>query len=126
MAIEQDYQTDFRGIGSTVHMTGGSKQTELTSLIRRVHQDSDHDSMTYAEYVERGTGNGRRIVGAPINTGFPDYQVVQIGGFFLLPESEYSSGGNNPFCAEYIGAWVQDSAHKGADEYGAHVVRLLQ
>ncbi len=125
-AIERDYQTTWRGIGDTVNMTGGAKQTQLASLRNRINQDTDPYSATYEQYAAGNRGNGRRLVGAPINTGAPDYRVVQIGAFFLLPVSEYDSGGNRPFCAEYVGAWVQGSSHKGVEESGAHVVRLIK
>ena len=124
--IEGDYQTAWRGVGDTVTMTGGAKQAERTSLLVRIGQDTDTTAPNYTSYVSNGTGNGRRIVGAPINTGFPDYTVVQIGAFFLRPTSNYDQGGNSPWCAEYLGAWVQGSRHRGAGNPGAYVVRLTQ
>ena len=93
--IVDDYQSVTRSIGDTVTMTGGAKQTELSSLIQRVNQDNDVTSLTFAQYMAGGQGTGRRIVGAPINTGSPNYQIVQIGAFFLLPASQYSNGGNS-------------------------------
>lgn len=125
-AIEEDYQTVYRGIGESVDMTGGAKQTELSAMINRVNQDSDSSAETYADYVSRGFGNGRRVVGAPINTGYPDYRIVQIGAFFLYPAGSYDNSGNRPFCAEYLGAWVQGSQHKGVEPSGAFVTRLVQ
>lgn len=125
-AIERDVQTVWRSIGDTVVMTGGAKQTQLTSLVNRINQDSDRTSMTYSEYVAANRGNGRRLVGAPINSGYPTYRIVQMGAFFLLPVTEYDAGGNKPFCAEYVGAWVQGASHKGVDESGAFVVRLTK
>lgn len=125
-AIEQDYQTYQRAIGESVVMTGGAKQTIRNSLINRVNQDTDNISATYAEYVSRGIGNGRRLVVAPINTWYPDYRVVGFGAFFLLLPSEYPAGGNRPFCAEFIGAYVQGSRRKGAGAPGAYVVRLVE
>lgn len=124
--IEGDYQTAWRGVGDTVFMTGGAKQAQRTSLLVRVAQDTDSVSPNFVSYASVGIGNGRRIVGAPINSGYPDYRVVQIGAFFLRPANTYDQGGNSPWCAEYIGAWVQGSAHKGAGDPGAYVVRLSQ
>lgn len=125
-AIEDDYQSVTRAIGDSVVMTGGAKQTQLTSLLNRIGTDTDSTSATYADYVQKATGNGRRIVAAPVNLGSPTYQIVQIGAFLLLPASEYGSGGNQAFCAEYLGAWVQGSRNKGAGDGGAYVVRLIR
>ena len=124
--IENDYQSVYVQVGGTVTMTGGSKQAELDALENRVAQDTDSTSATYEDYIAGGLGNGRRLVGAPINTGSPDYTVVQIGAFFLLPASSYSSGGNNAWCAEYEGAWVKAAKNKGAADSGAYVTRLIQ
>ncbi len=109
-------------------MTGGAKQTQQDSIINRVRQDTDWASGSYAEYLVNGTGNGRRLIAVPINTWSPDYRVVGFAAFFLLDSSEYQSatGGNKPFCAEYIGPYVQGSAHQGAGGAGAFVVRLVQ
>jgi hypothetical protein len=124
--IEHDLQTIFRRVGDPVQMTGGAKQSQLTSLINRVMQDSDPTAPNFASYTERDRGNGRRLVAVPINTGYPNYRIVQIGGFMLLPSSEYGNGGNNPFCAEYVGAWVKGSKHPGVEETGAFVARLVR
>lgn len=124
--IVEDYQTVTRSIGDTVTMTGGAKQTQLTSLIERINQDNDSTSLTFSQYMTGGKGTGRRIVGAPINTGAPNYTIVQIGAFFLLPVSEYSNGGNAPFCAEFLGAWVQGARNPGAGDPGAYVARLIK
>jgi hypothetical protein len=124
--IEHDLQTIFRQVGDPVTMTGGAKQTQLTSLINRLMQDSDPTAPNFASYTQRDRGNGRRLVAAPINTGYPNYRIVQIGGFLLLPGSEYDNGGNRPFCAEYVGAWVKGSKHPGVEESGAFVARLVR
>lgn len=124
--IVDDYQTVTRSIGDSVTMTGGAKQTQLTSLVERVNQDGDSSSLNYTQYLSGGSGNGRRIVGAPINTGYPNYTIVQIGAFLLLPASQYSGGGNSPFCAQYLGAWVQGARNQGAGSPGAYVARLVR
>ena len=125
-AIEGDYQTVWRGIGDAVNMTGGAKQTELDALGVRIGQDQNSNAPNYQAYVSTGTGNGRRLVGAPINTGYPNYTVVQIGAFFLLPVGTYDKGGNSPWCAEYVGPWVQGEKTKGAGDAGAYVARMIQ
>jgi Flp pilus assembly protein TadG len=123
-AIEGDQQTITRTIGEAVTMTGGAKQTMVDSIIARVRQDTDATSASYASYAA-GAGNGRRIIAVPINTGYPLYQIVQIGAFLLLPPTEYTSGGNKPFCAEYVGSYVFGASHKGAAETGVYVARLI-
>jgi hypothetical protein len=128
-AIEGDYQTRPLEVGDTVTMTGGTKQTQQDSLINRVLQDTDSVSWTYAEYVAQGTGNGRRLVFVPINTWSPEYRVVGFAAFFLRVPSIYqtATGGNKPFCAEYVGPYVQGSSHQGAGgAAGVYVVRLVQ
>lgn len=125
-AITGDYQTVWRGIGDSVIMTGGAKQAELDALIERTNQDTNTTAPNYTAYVANGTGNGRRLVGAPINTGYPDYTVVQIGAFFLQTSNNYDKGGNSAWCAEYVGPWLQGSNHAGAGDTGAYVVRMTQ
>ncbi len=126
-AIIFDFQTVVRQIGDAVNMTGGAKQTQLDAIGERIAQDTDPNSATYTEYLAAGLGNGRRLVAALINTGNPDYTVVQVGAFFLLPVSQYNKGGNQPFCAEYVGPYMQGSKYSGgAVGAGYYVARLVQ
>ena len=129
-AIRQDIENDKQdftvAIGDTINMTGGAKQAELDALKVRVGQDTNSTAETYEDYMAAGNGNGRRIVGSPINSGSPDYKVLQIGAFFIAPADAYDSGGNNAWCAEYLGAWVQGAKNKGAADSGAYVVRLIK
>ncbi len=83
-----NYQTIVRAIGDSVNMTGGAKQTTRSALIERINQDSDSTSSTFSQYLSQGTGNGRRIVVAPINTWHPNYTLVGYGAFFLQPSSQ--------------------------------------
>lgn len=124
--IVDDYQSVTRSIGDAVTMTGGAKQSQLTSLVERINQDNDSTSPTFSQYMAGGKGSGRRIVGAPINTGAPNYTIVQIGAFFLLPTTQYNNGGNSSFCAEFLGAWVQGARNQGAGDPGAYVARLIK
>jgi hypothetical protein len=126
MAIEQDYLTAPLTIGTSVNMTGGAKQTQRTSLIVRINQDTDPNSASYAQYAAAGTGNGRRLVAVPVNSGSPYHNVLGYALFFLLLPSEYNKSGNQPFCAEYVGPYVQGSRHSGAGGPGTYVVRLVQ
>lgn len=128
--IEDDYQTVTRVVGDTVSMTGGAKQSQLTSIQNRILQDSDTTSYSYADYMASGRGNGRRIVLVPINNGGTppgtNNVIVSFGAFFLHRTTDYQNGGNQSWCAEYIGAWVQGSSSQGAGSPGAYVVRLVQ
>jgi hypothetical protein len=126
MSILQDYQSVHIVVGQPVTMTGGSKQTELRSaLTLRVGQDTNPLATSYADYVSSGTGNSRRLVAVAINSGSPGNIVVGIALFFLLAESDYTQGGNDPWCAEYVGPYVQGGDHQGAGGPGAYVVRLV-
>ncbi|HUS05825.1 MAG TPA: Tad domain-containing protein [Bryobacteraceae bacterium] len=124
--IVDDYQSVTRSIGDAVDMTGGAKQSQLDSLMTRIGQDADPTRSTFAAYSGAQMGNGRRMIAAPINTGYPNYRIVQIAAFLLLPTSEYKNGGSQPWCAEYVGAWVQGSKNKGAGTPGAYVARLTR
>ena len=124
MAIVQDYQSVHVTVGQPVTMTGGNKQTERDALIERVNQDTNPSATSYAEYVASGTGSSRRLVAVPINSGHPDNIVVGIALFFLL--GDYPQGGTDPWCAEYVGPYVQGGDHQGAGGPGAYVVRLVQ
>ncbi|SRR5579885_1740926 len=124
--IEFDQQDFTVTVGQSINMTGGAKQTELDALKVRIAQDTDSTSATYEDYIALGQGNGRRIVGVPLNNGYPTYTVVQIAAFFLPPASSYNSGGNSPWCAEYLGAWVEGAKNKGAADIGAYLVRLVK
>ncbi len=125
-AIESDYQSRPLGIGDALEMTGGAKQTIRDALIARISQDSDSTATTYAEYKARDQGNGRRIVAIAVNNGFPEYRVLGFAAFFLLAPSEYGTGGNQPFCGEFIGPYVQGGRGGGAGGPGAYVVRLVE
>ena len=122
-------QTIYREIGDIIDFTGGAKQTILDALLVRIGQDTDQSSTTYAQYLTNRVGNGRRLVGVPINDGGTplgtDNRMIGIGAFFLVPTGEYGSGGNQSWCAEYVGAWVKGSRKKGAGASGAYEVRLV-
>lgn len=64
--------------------------------------DTDQSSPTYAAYLSKGTGNGKRLVLAPVNDG--QTTVVGFAAFFLEP---YGQNGGKNVCAEYIGSYVQ-------------------
>lgn len=128
--IVDDYQSIFRNVGDLVLMTGGAKQSQLSSLYSRINQDTDLNSGNYSSY----TGNGRRIIAAPINDGGTplgsNNRIVGIGAFLLVPTAQYGNGGNQAWCAEYIGCFLQGSTHRCAvggnsNAAGAYVARLI-
>ena len=129
--IIDDVQSIFRSVGDLVAMTGGAKQSQLDSLHERINQDTDTTSTTYSSY----TGNGRRIIAAPINDGGTplgsNNRIVSIGAFLLTRTGDYGNGGNQAWCAEYVGCWLQGSSHRcavnvGSNGGGAFVARLIQ
>ena len=131
--VVDDTQVTAINIGDPVPMVGGAKNTEGTALDERVTEDSDPNSETYVDYTALGTGNGRRIVGVPINGGPPNFTAIGIGMFFLQPTPNYQSiGGNQAICAEYVGPYVEGSMHPGAGataatgSTGGYIVRLIQ
>jgi Flp pilus assembly protein TadG len=131
--IVDNNQASVINIGDPVPMVGGNKNTEGTALDARVQEDSDSLSATYAPYMALGTGNGRRIVGVPLNSGPPDFIAVGIGMFFLEATPLYQAvQGNTPICAEYVGPYVQGAMHPGGGasantgNTGGYVVRLIQ
>jgi len=120
-------------IGDPVPMVGGNKNTEGNALDTRVLEDSDSTSATYAAYLANGTGNGRRVVGVPVNNGPPNFNAIGIGAFLLMATPIYQSvTGTTPICAEYIGPYVAGSTRAGAGatsavgNTGGYMVRLIQ
>jgi len=90
-------------LGQPVPLTMGRKMTEASALDRKVAEDSDATSETYAQYIKKGAGNNRRVVTLPINDGHPTFNAVAFGAFFLAAEGTYASAANGAYCAEYIG-----------------------
>ena len=131
--IVDDTQVAVINIGDPVPMVGGNKNTEGNALDTRVLEDSDSTSATYAAYLANDTGNGRRVVGVPVNSGPPNFNAIGIGAFLLLGTPTYQDvTGITPICAEYIGPYVQGStrtgagATAGAGNTGGYMVRLIQ
>ena len=144
--IIDDTQTQTILIGEQVPMVGGNKNSEGNALQARVNEDTDPTSTTYGAYIAHGTGNGRRIIGVPINSGptavtingvsEDPFTAIGIGAFFLSEDpslADYSGvTGSTPICAEYIGPWVQGRVGTGASvvgstgETGGYEVRLIQ
>lgn len=131
--IVDNSQSSVLNIGDPVPMVGGNKNTEGSALDTRVQEDSDSISATYAAYMALGSGNGRRIIGVPVNSGPPSFIAIGIGMFLLSPTPVYQAvTGTSPICAEYIGPYVEGAMHPGAGatantgNTGGYVVRLIQ
>ena len=127
--IADDTQASPITIGSDVPLVGGDRTAEGSALNTRVLEDTDSTSTTYAQYVQDGMGNGRRVIGVPVNSGNPDYVAVAIRAFFLQPAGIYSQvTGSTPICAEYIGTYKQTGNGTAGAGVGAggYLVRLTQ
>jgi Flp pilus assembly protein TadG len=98
---------------------GGDRKTEGDALHARVLEDSDPISPDYATYMANSKGNGRRIVGLPIQGAIDGSTTVGTGAFFLQPAGAYRAVTNSaPIRAEYIGPWTQGGS--------GYVVRLVE
>lgn len=127
--VVDDYQIQPITIGSAVPMVGGNKNTEGSALDSRVLEDTDSSSASYQAYAQAGTGNGRRIIGVPVNGGPPDFTAIAIRAFFLQSKGVYLSvTGSTSICAEYIGSFSQAPGIRVAagNGSGGYLVRLTQ
>jgi Flp pilus assembly protein TadG len=138
--IIDDSEIQPLAVGQVVPMVGGNKNTEGSALAARIAEDSDTVSSTFTAYLSGQNGNGRRIVGVPINSGptvvapyTQPFTAVGIGAFFLLTADNYTSvTGSDPICAEYIGPFVQGMLRGGAGQTasagstGGYIARLIQ
>jgi Flp pilus assembly protein TadG len=127
--IVDDMQAVPITIGENVPMVGGNRTTEGDALNARVMEDTDPSSTTYAQYEQHNTGNGRRVIGVPVNSGPPNFTAVAIRAFFLEPAGVYSAvTGSTSICAEYIGSYKQTGTGTAAagTGTGGYLVRLTQ
>jgi hypothetical protein len=100
--------------GDRIILTGGAKSTVKDALDTRIRQDADATAPNFDGYRDRG--HTRRIVTVPVTDAAAGNEVVGFARFFLLPANKYSNaGGNEPWCAEYIGP----AAPEGSDSQGA-------
>jgi hypothetical protein len=129
--IIDDFQSVTRTVGDLVTMTGGAKQSQGDSLDTRIQQDLDTTSTSSTQYFAPGNPhNNRRVVACLINDGNlvngNQYRAIEMGAFLLLPTAQYGTGGNQSWCAEYLGPYVQGAKGRGAGGTGGYVVRLVQ
>lgn len=127
--IVDDYQSVSRTVGDLVTMTGGAKQTELDALNARIAQDTNTTDNTRDAYY-RNPHNNRRIVAALINNGVlvngNQFTAIQMGGFLLKTTGLYGNGGNQSWCAIYLGPYCQGCKGMPGGSSGGFVIRLLQ
>jgi len=125
-AIEDDRVNYSVTLGQPVNMTGGSKQSQSSSLENRAMQDTDTTSTTYAQYLANGEGNGRRVGVVPIVSAQSNFRVVGFATIFL-PVSQPSNP-NQSFCAEYVDfTYLQGSTTGGgAGPGGVYTMRLVE
>jgi len=112
--VANDKPVEAYRIGDHVNLSGGAMTTVNEALVQRIGSDPDPFSPTFNVYRDRG--RNRRIITAPLTDPAANNEVVGFGRFFLLPARHYDrAGGNDPWCAEYIGA----GAPEGSDSKGA-------
>ena len=128
--IVDDNQVQPLTIGDPVPMVGGAKNTEGGALDIRVLEDTDPDATNFQSYVSRGWGNGRRIIGLPVNNGpANNFTAMAVRAFFLQRSGVYNAvTGRDPICAEYIGAYIQGSGIRSGTTSlaGGFQVRLVK
>jgi hypothetical protein len=130
-AILGGVQTLPLAVGDVLNMTNGAKQTSANALTTRAGYDTDQTA--YA--ATPGTapayfGNNMRLVVMPVNSGpagAPPYAVVGFASF-LLYTSYAVGGGNQPWCAIYMGSTTAGGDGSGSpfSGAGAYVVRLVE
>jgi len=138
-------------VGQTIDNASGNKQTEITSLLTRVAQDTNPTTPTYYTAPASAVGedppgrtyysidppgqppanpphgNGRRIVTVPVNN--PTNDIVMGFAQFFLPPIPCPGTNPQPCCAEYIGPASTLPAGGGASggsSLGLYRIRLFQ
>jgi hypothetical protein len=122
--------------GGDIVMSSGNKKAEATALDTRVNEDGDSTDNTSSSYMSNTAHNGRRLLAlpvvTPVNVGnTAEGYVLGYASFLLLsngsPSNFYASGnGNDPFCAVYVGPYVQGGTGNGGGAAGYYKVKLVQ
>ncbi len=123
--------------GSNLPMSSGNKAAEGIALDTRVNEDGDVTDNVPADYLDSSTHNGRRLIGLPVVTptnvgGTAQGYVLGYGSFLLIsngnPSNFYASGsGNEPYCAIYVGGYLQGgNGPGGSGTAGYFKVKLIQ
>jgi Flp pilus assembly protein TadG len=112
------------GVGSVLNQVPGNRGTSIfRAMAERSAQDPDQSSITWAQYLAAGIGNGRRVVTAPIhdpalNAGNgANFHYTMIGfGNFLIDTANTISGTSGPICATYIGPASSSGGSSGGSD----------
>jgi hypothetical protein len=123
-SILYDYQTEEVSLGGDIRMTGGVRMLEVQAVNERIEQDTDPTATRYETYAANNTGNGRRIVAVPIRDS--RNRVLEIAAFFLPPSSSQVQGVDEPFCAEYVGPYLQGARRRAATGAGYYIAALAR
>ncbi len=107
-------------VGDRLNSVPGNRGSSIfDAMSERAAQDTDNVSTTYAEYVATGTGNGRRIVTAPVagtwsgNGSNANTPIIGFANFFI---GTFYLGSSGPICAYYIGPGNLDGYGSGATD----------
>jgi hypothetical protein len=117
-------------------LTTGDKNAQAKALDTRVQEDGDYtDQSSYTAYFANSYHNGRRLIALPVvdPTSPTVTTVLGYASFLLISDGTatsnfYESGtGNDPFCAVYVGPYVQGSIGAGGSgSAGAYRIALVQ
>jgi Flp pilus assembly protein TadG len=121
-------------VGDWITLTNGNKQSEASAMTTRAGQDTDPtDYQPTPGTAPAYHGNDMRLVVLPVNNPAVANGQVQVIGFgaFLLYPSYAGGGGNQPWCAIYMGSRTQGGDSGGSlcsngTCVGSFVVRLVQ
>ena len=125
--VEGDAQEASVTVGQPLPGVGGAKTTVSSAIVNRIDQDLNTSADDYATYLA-GPHNGRRVVTMPIQSEV-DGTVLGFGTFFLMDDGSYGHGGNDIWCAIFLGqAYVNDNGGGGGanSTAGAYQVKLVQ
>ena len=124
-------------VGQNIYpvLTAGNKAAEAKALDTRVQQDEDYvDTTNLTNYLANSARNGRRLIALPVVDPETTSSTPVIGyaSFLLISDGTVNTGyyqsgnGNDPFCAIYVGPYVQGGTTGGAGGVGAYKILLVQ
>jgi hypothetical protein len=120
-------------VGAQISLSSGNKNAEGAALDTRVNEDGDVTDNNSTDYLNNSDHNGRRIIELPVvNPTSQGTFVIGYGAFLLFSNSNGASasdfyakgGGNSPYCAIYMGPFVQGSTDPGASGSGTGSFRV--
>jgi Flp pilus assembly protein TadG len=121
--------------GDTLYAVPGNRGSSIFGAFAdRSNQDPNQTSLTWEDYKASGTGNGRRIITAPIydpaqsggNGANAHITIIGFGNFLLDPGATIS-GSSGPLCATYIGpASLTGSSSGGSNGTKVYNTMLFQ